>query len=84
MVLPFFPARLILRIAGPEETKNLSGEKALRLIQIRFDDDRVRVVGRWDFSRTFLWLHCVAYSAWVGETGRSPESPLRSPVGINR
>src|SRR6266446_9011588 len=35
MVLPFFfPATLILRLAGPEETKNLAG-KDLRLIQIR-------------------------------------------------
>jgi len=26
-----------------------------RLIQIRFNDGEVRVVGLWDFSRTFLW-----------------------------
>jgi hypothetical protein len=36
MVIPFcFPAVLILRFAGPEEAKNLSGEKVLRQIQIR-------------------------------------------------
>jgi hypothetical protein len=35
MVLPFFfPVTVIVRFAGPEETKNLTG-KILRLIQIR-------------------------------------------------
>jgi hypothetical protein len=36
MVLPFFsPLRLDFWTAGPEETKNPAGRKALRLIQIR-------------------------------------------------
>jgi len=30
----FFPAELLLESAGPEEAKNLAGEKVLRLIQI--------------------------------------------------
>jgi hypothetical protein len=32
-------------IAGPEGATNLSGANVRRLIQIRFDDGRVRVVG---------------------------------------
>ena len=33
---PFFvPAALILKVAGPEETKNLAGRNVLRLIRIR-------------------------------------------------
>jgi hypothetical protein len=36
MVLPLsIPRWLFLVVAGPEETKNLAGERALRLIQIR-------------------------------------------------
>jgi len=36
MVLPFFPPlRLISAVAGPEEAKNLAGQKFVRLIQIR-------------------------------------------------
>jgi hypothetical protein len=37
MVLPFlsFPAVLIQLAAGPDEAKNLAGQKGLRLIQIR-------------------------------------------------
>jgi hypothetical protein len=36
MLFPFFfPAPLILKVAGQEEAKNLAGENVLRLIQIR-------------------------------------------------
>ena len=60
MFLSFsFPRSVDSGIAGPEGAKNLAGN-VLRLIQIRLNDGRVRVVGPWDFSRTFLCLRCVA------------------------
>jgi hypothetical protein len=40
MVLPsFFPAALILVVAGPEGAKNPAGKNVLRLIQDPFNDD---------------------------------------------
>jgi len=38
MVLSFFPRQVIFGVEGLEEAKKPSGEKVLRLIQIRFSD----------------------------------------------
>ena len=44
----------------------------LRLIQIRFNDGRVRGVGLWDLSRTFLCLPVSLNSAWCVKLGNPP------------
>ncbi len=46
MVRSFFPRSVDSWIAGLEETKNLSEEKILRLIQIRFSDVERQKAGK--------------------------------------
>jgi len=86
---------LILRIAGPEGAKKPSGEKFLRLIQIRlttasFDKNRVNcqhnspALANRGFqfhkrSQLFLRAHNEALSV-IAMRVRNPD---RSPVGIN-